>query len=132
MTYDLINFFQIATLLKPAANCNDEAFEFRWLNLKEPTQRIVLLEASREEDMIRCTFPFDSNIGRGRVWLKRVNRKIDEQDIAKLLEISLFIARRSLLQIRSSRQINSLINRLISTEQLLNIVNQDGEIHFIN
>ena len=82
--------------------------------------------------MIRCTFPFDSNIGRGRVWLKRVNRKIDEQDIAKLLEISLFIARRSFLQIRSSRQINSLINRLISTEQLLNIVNQDGEIHFIN
>ncbi|MDH6422241.1 hypothetical protein M2131_002182 [Polynucleobacter sphagniphilus] len=120
-----LTFEDIAKLLTPAINCNDEAFEFRWLKLLEPEQQRILINTNHEMDMIRVTFPFGTETGRGRIWLKRVYRKIDKHDISKLLEIALYLSQKTDLPIKSCTRINSMISQSIPMEQLLNLVSED-------
>jgi len=120
-----ISFEDIEKLLIPSINCIDEAFEFRWLKQSEPTQPEIFIDTTLQKDMIRCSFPFGTETGRGRIWLKRVYRKIDKNDISKLLEIVLYLSQKTGLPIKSCAGINSMITQSIPMEQLLNLVSED-------
>jgi hypothetical protein len=120
-----LTFEDIAKLLTPAINCNDEAFEFRWLKQLEPTQPRIFIDTTPQKDMIRCSFPFGTETGRGRIWLKRVYRTIDKHDISKLLEIALYLSQKTGLPIKSGATINNMISQSIPMEQLLNLVSED-------
>jgi len=121
MNLNNVTFEQICALLDATTNGIDEAFEFRWLRETSPIEPEVRLVADQKEKMVRCTFPFQTADGRGRIWLKRHHREIDERDIGKLLEIARYLSIHLQIPIYSHLNTDSFISRFISVGQLLNI-----------
>jgi hypothetical protein len=121
MKLNNVTFIQICDLLNATTNGMDEAFEFRWLREIGPIDPEVRVLADQKEKMIRCTFPFQTEDGRGRIWLKRHYREIDKRDIAKLLEIARYLSIHLQIPINSHPNTDSFISRFVSVEELLNI-----------
>lgn len=121
MSKNKVSFDQLSTLLDATANGMDEAFEFRWLREAGPVEREILVQKSLKENMIRITFPFQDLNGRGRIWLKRVNRKIDKRDVFKLLEIARFLSFNLEYPIRMHKLTESDISQFVTLEQILNL-----------
>ena len=131
MSKNKVSFDQLSALLGATANDMDEAFEFRWLRETDTVEREVLVQTSPKENMIRITFPFQDVNGRGRIWLKRVNRKIDKKDVFKLLEIARFLSVNLECPIRMHKLTESEISQFLSLEQILNLTSA-AEINQIN
>jgi hypothetical protein len=120
MSKNKVSFDQLSALLDATTNGMDEAFEFRWLRETGTVEREVWIQTSLKESMIRVTFPFHDANGRGRIWLKRVNRKIDKQDVFKLLEIARFLSVNLECPIRMHKPTESEIGQFLTLEQILN------------
>jgi len=121
MSKNKVSFDQLSALLDATTNGMDEAFEFRWLRETGPVEQEILVQTSLKENVIKVTFPFQDVNGRGRIWLKRVNRKIDKKDVFKLLEIARFLSVNLDCSIRMHKLTESEISQFISFEQILNL-----------
>ena len=131
MSKNTVSFDQLSTLLDATTNGMDEAFEFRWLRDTGPVKQEILVQTSLKENMIRVTFPFQDSDGRGRIWLKRVYRKIDKKDILKLLEITHFLSTNLGCPIGMHKHTESDISQFVTLEQILNLT-LTTEINKIN
>lgn len=121
MSKNTISFDQLSAFLEASPNGLDEAFEFRWLRETGPVEREIWIQTSLKENMIRITFPFQDVNGRGRIWLKRVNRKIDKKDVFKLLVIARNLSANLGCPIRMHKPTESDISQFTTLEQILNI-----------
>lgn len=131
MSKNKVSFNELSALLDATTNGLDEAFEFRWLREPGPVEREIWVQTSLKENMIRITFPFQDVNGRGRIWLKRVNRKIDKKDVFKLLEIARFLSVNLECPIRMHKLTESEISQFVSLEQILNLTSA-AEMNQIN
>jgi hypothetical protein len=122
MSVKIVSFKHVSALLEPSPDNFQEAFEFRWLEQTGPAQQRIFLQASHEEDMIRCTFPFHTPNGRGRIWVKRCYRKINKEDVNTLLTIARFLSANLDYPIVTDQNIGALIRRFITVDQILNMV----------
>lgn len=131
MSKNKVSFDQLSTLIDATTNGMDEAFEFRWLRETGAVEQEILVQTSLKENMMRITFPFQDVNGRGRIWLKRLNRKIDKKDVFKLLEIAHFLSVNLECPIRMHKQTESDISQFVTLEQILNLT-YAAEINQIN
>jgi hypothetical protein len=83
-----LSFDHIMSLLpKPKSNAH-EAWEFRWLHSEGEPRKLIYVDASEADRMIRATFSMGDTDGRGRVWLKRSEfNRIDNQDLLDFVQI---------------------------------------------
>lgn len=83
-----LTFDHIMSLLpKPKSNAH-EAWEFRWLHSEGEPRKLIYVDASEGDRMIRATFSMGGADGRGRVWLKRSEfNRIDNQDLVDFVQI---------------------------------------------
>lgn len=83
-----LSFDHIMSLLpKPKSNAH-EAWEFRWLHSEGEPRKLIYVDASEGDRMIRATFVMGGPNGRGRIWLKRSEfNRIDKQDVLDFVQI---------------------------------------------
>ena len=83
-----LSFDHIMILLpKPKSNAH-AAWEFRWLHSEDVPRKLIYVDASEGNHMIRATFLMGDTDGRGRIWLKRSEYDpIDKQDVIDFVQI---------------------------------------------
>jgi hypothetical protein len=83
-----LSFDHIMSLLPEPKSNSHEAWEFRWLHLEGEPRKLIYVDASEADQMIRATFLMGGPDGRGRIWLKRSEfNRIDKQDVADFVQI---------------------------------------------
>lgn len=114
-----ITFDFITNLLPQPRSKSEEAWEFRFLHAEGNVDKVVYVEASDKEKMLRLTFPMFEKNGRGRIWLQRSDLTyITKEDLTDFVSIIQRLSQVADMGVLISPSAHKLITETIGAAEL--------------